>query len=235
MWTTRFSAIEVLSPHVLYFDATHRRVGCELSRAPHVFPFRVGFGRLEQPFLLLARQHPANRLASGLREHLHVVLKPPPLFEALQHLAERTDVHVDRAVARALESPLRLKALDHTRGDRRQTNVAKHSLDDLQPFAVELDRSLRVGGRLLRLEIVVDGSKQLDRMTVCRQAALQGSPDQFLLEGNSLLPIGRCARRARRAQRPSNPDAVHNRLCPVPAAAFPESHESSPVENVRSE
>ena len=136
-----------------------------------MFPFRIGFGRLQKTLLLLASQHATDRLASCLGEHLYIVLETPPLLEALQHLTQGTDVHVDRAVARALESPLRLKTLDHTRGDRRQAHVAKQSLDDLQPFAVEVDRSLRVGGGFLRLEIVVDGGEQLDRMTVGRQAA----------------------------------------------------------------
>jgi hypothetical protein len=64
--------------------------------------------------------------------------------------------HVDGTVARAFDTSLCLESLDDSCADWRETTIAHDALHNLQTFSVELDRSLRVDGRLFRFEIVVN-------------------------------------------------------------------------------
>lgn len=88
--------------------------------------------RLKGELLVLWRERAAHRSAACLGQHLHVIFQTPPLLEPSEHLAQRSNIHVDRAFARALKPALH-----------------KVALHDLQPFAVEFDRTLGVRSRLL--------------------------------------------------------------------------------------
>jgi hypothetical protein len=61
---------------------------------------------------------------------------------ALQDLAQRAHVHVDRAVADPIEFPLGLEPFDHLARDGRQQHVANAVLHDRQPLFVERDCAL---------------------------------------------------------------------------------------------
>jgi hypothetical protein len=52
-------------------------------------------------FWLPRRERTAHGRSARLGQHLHVVFESPPLLEPFERLAQRTDVHVDRPVARA--------------------------------------------------------------------------------------------------------------------------------------
>jgi hypothetical protein len=65
-----------------------------------------------------------------------------PVAVALQDLARRARVHVDRAVADPIVFPLGLEAFDQLARDGRQQHVADAVLHDRQPLFVERDDAL---------------------------------------------------------------------------------------------
>ena len=91
-------------------------------------PLGVAGRGLEQPLAFVGRQRPAHGLAARFGQHLHVVLEPPPLLEPLEHLAQHAHVHVDGAVADALETALGLEALDDLPRDGGELDVAEMPL-----------------------------------------------------------------------------------------------------------
>ena len=76
MWTP---GIKVLSPHVLHFDTAHDVLAARIAAQSTCS--RTSLGRLEEPLLLLRRQHSAAGLAARLGDPTFRVAVPrtPPL------------------------------------------------------------------------------------------------------------------------------------------------------------
>lgn len=104
------------------------------TAAVDVLPLGTAGGGLEQPLLLLGRERPADGPAVGLAQHRDVVLQTAPVAVALQELAQRTKVHVDRAIADSIEVRLAWKPsivsrvmVDSSRSPRRSCTIANRS------------------------------------------------------------------------------------------------------------
>ena len=116
-----------------------------------------------------------------------------PVLESLENSTQHADVHVDSTIACAVEPSLRLEAFDQFAGDGGELDVAEVPFDHLETLAVEFDRALRIGGRLLRGQELVAGVEQSRRSTVSAELAVHGGSDQVLFELDRLLPLRCCA------------------------------------------
>ena len=154
------------------FDSTRALTRLAEVAQRHTCPIPDRLRPLRTTCSCSSRSRPADRLASGiLLEHLHVVLKSPPSLSASTPGGghRRPRCSTVRLPARPSSRRLAAKALRPITREEiaEQAKRRQRLFDDLQPFAVEIDRSSRVGEAFFASTIPSTGpAKQLDRMSV---------------------------------------------------------------------
>ena len=153
----------------------------------------------------------------ALRQVAHVLRQRSPTAAGLEHARQHADVHVDGAVRDSRVVARALEVGDRRRRDRRQRRIAEMLLDEAQALLLELDRSRRathsLGGK-----VRFDRFRQPFRsLLVGGQQPAAGVLNQLALALLRLLQV-------RRAETLPVTLPGDGEVCPVLAAAFPETH-----------